>query len=83
MATPAQSRDTNLGRRHFLIGAAVVGAGLYVGFRVADRRAGGPAADTAPFKPNAFVRIAQDDTVTVIIGKSEMGQGIYTSVARS
>jgi hypothetical protein len=26
------------------------------------------------------VRIAPDDTVTVIIGKSEMGQGIYTGM---
>ncbi len=31
--------------------------------------------------PNAFVRVAPDDTVTVVIGKSEMGQGIYTGLA--
>jgi isoquinoline 1-oxidoreductase beta subunit len=80
MAT-VQAGDTNLGRRHFLIGAAVVGAGLYVGFRVAERRTerlGG--GNGAPFKPNAFVRIGPDDNITVIIGKSEMGQGIYTSL---
>ena len=29
---------------------------------------------------NAFVRIGQDDTVTVIVNHSEMGQGPYTSV---
>jgi isoquinoline 1-oxidoreductase beta subunit len=82
MAAPLQSGDANLGRRHFLIGAAVVGAGLYVGFRVGDKREqrAGSAATAAPFKPNAFVRITPDDTVTVIIGKSEMGQGIYTSL---
>ena len=33
------------------------------------------------FKPNAFLRISPDDTVTVIIGKSEMGQGVYTGLA--
>jgi len=82
MVETVQARDTNLGRRHFLIGAAVVGAGLYVGFRVAEKRAGGPArAQTATFQPNAFIRIAGDDTITVIIGKSEMGQGVYTSLA--
>jgi isoquinoline 1-oxidoreductase subunit beta len=32
------------------------------------------------FAPNAFVRIAPDDTVTVIVNHSEMGQGPYTSV---
>ena len=32
-------------------------------------------------QPNAFVRVAPDDTVTVVIGKSEMGQGIYTGLA--
>jgi isoquinoline 1-oxidoreductase beta subunit len=31
--------------------------------------------------PNAFVRVAPDDTVTIVIGKSEMGQGIYTGLA--
>jgi isoquinoline 1-oxidoreductase beta subunit len=27
------------------------------------------------------VRVAPDDTVTVIIGKAEMGQGVYTGLA--
>ena len=81
MAETAPARDTNLGRRHFLIGGAVVAGALYVGFRVADKRPQAAAGDAdATFKPNAFVRIAADDTVTVIIGKSEMGQGIYTSL---
>ncbi|HEV7715641.1 MAG TPA: molybdopterin cofactor-binding domain-containing protein, partial [Steroidobacteraceae bacterium] len=82
MGSPLQSGDANLGRRHFLIGAAVVGAGLYVGFRVADKREerAGTSIAAAPFRPNAFVRIAPDDTITVIIGKSEMGQGVYTSL---
>jgi isoquinoline 1-oxidoreductase beta subunit len=82
MVEPVQKPDTNLGRRHFLIGAAVVGAGLYVGFRVASKRqdphAGGGTADA--FKPNAFLRIGTDDTLTVVIGKSEMGQGVYTGL---
>ena len=32
------------------------------------------------FHPNAFLRIAADDAITVILGKSEMGTGIYTSL---
>ena len=35
----------------------------------------------APFAPNAFIRIGTDDIVTVIVNKSEMGQGVYTSLA--
>ena len=34
----------------------------------------------SPFPLNAFVRIAQDDTVTVVVNHSEMGQGPYTSM---
>jgi isoquinoline 1-oxidoreductase beta subunit len=78
----AENTRADLGRRHFLIGAAVVGAGLYVGFRVARNREE-RAVDAHPaanFAPNAFVRIGSDDSITVIIGKSEMGQGVYTGL---
>jgi isoquinoline 1-oxidoreductase beta subunit len=78
---PLRSSAPNVGRRQFLVGAAVVGAGLYVGFRAAERRGGRAAgAEAASFAPNAFVRIGTDDSITVIIGKSEMGQGVYTSL---
>jgi len=30
--------------------------------------------------PNAFIRIGTDDIVTIIVNKSEMGQGVYTSL---
>lgn len=33
-----------------------------------------------PFVPNAFVQIGTDDMVTIIVNKSEMGQGVYTSL---
>ena len=39
----------------------------------------GPALP-ATFAPNAFVRIGTDDIVTIIVNKSEMGQGVYTSL---
>ncbi len=38
-------------------------------------------AEAATFKPNAFVRIGADESVTVIANHSEMGQGIYTGLA--
>src|SRR5262245_57956171 len=81
MVVRSQSSAPNPGRRQFLVGAAALGAGLYVGFRVAEKRSA-PAQGLAPasFAPNAFVRIGTDDVITVILGKSEMGQGVYTSL---
>ena len=38
------------------------------------------AAAEGKFAPNAFVRIGSDDIVTVIVGRSEMGQGVLTSL---
>jgi isoquinoline 1-oxidoreductase subunit beta len=80
------SAPSSTGRRQFLVGIGVVAAGLYVGIRVADRRsrlagnAGGLGNAGEAFAPNAFVRVGTDDGITVIIGKSEMGQGVYTSL---
>ena len=73
--------QSRIGRRNFLIGGAVIGAGLYVGIRFAENKFGKAAATGNSLQPNAFVRVAPDDTVTVIIGKAEMGQGIYTGLA--
>jgi isoquinoline 1-oxidoreductase beta subunit len=78
MSNPAAS---HLDRRSFLIGGAVIGASLYVGMRIAENRFDKGPASGKVFEPNAFLRISPDDTVTVIIGKSEMGQGVYTGLA--
>jgi len=76
----SDTTPTALDRRSFLVGGAVIGAGLYVGIRFAENRFEAAAPAGVPFRPNAFVRIAPDDSVTVTIGKSEMGQGIYTGL---
>jgi isoquinoline 1-oxidoreductase beta subunit len=77
---------TGLDRRTFLtagVAAGVIGGGLVLGIRYANRREEAAAAVSSgrTLAPNAFVRIAPDDTVTVVIGKAEMGQGIYTGLA--
>ncbi|MDX1661671.1 MAG: molybdopterin cofactor-binding domain-containing protein, partial [Gemmatimonadota bacterium] len=41
---------------------------------------GGPFRDPEALKPNAWVRIALDGTVTVWVHRSEMGQGVRTSL---
>jgi isoquinoline 1-oxidoreductase subunit beta len=65
-------------RRQFLKGSAAVG--LVVGFHIPI---GMRAAAAAPpeFAPNAFLRIAPDNTVTVICKHIEFGQGPYTGIA--
>lgn len=73
-------------RRQFLKAAASSGAGLVIGFYVPDRyqfRFGASAneSDGAVLAPNAFVRIAPDNTITVISKHVEGGQGIHTGLA--
>ena len=69
-------------RRNFLKGAALVGGGLVIGFRLTPKLgAAEPAAGGATFAPNAFLRITPDGAVAVLAKHSEMGQGVYTSIA--
>ena len=70
----------NSGRRHFLIGIGVIAGGVAAGQLLRPYLVGGSEAAPKEFKPHAFVRIGADDRVTVIIGKSEMGQGVYGSL---
>ena len=58
-----------------------IGGELVIGFHLPALGSGvaGPAP-AGLFAPNAFIRIARDGTVTFIINKSEMGQGVYTAL---
>ena len=75
------ARD-GMDRRTFLKAGAAAGGGLLVGLYVPAVRSAllpqGPPQP--PLVPFAFVKIAADETVTVISNHSEMGQGIYTSL---
>src|SRR6201993_1691924 len=70
-------------RRDFLKTGAAGGAALVVGFRLSGRTFAGQAAEQEKKTPNPFdawVRITPDNRVTLILGKSEMGQGIMTAL---
>lgn len=72
----------NLSRRDFLKASGGLTLGVIVPQTLAQAGPGktvGAAAATA-FEPNAFVRIAPDSTVTVIVKHLEMGQGTYTGL---
>src|SRR5215475_3738546 len=79
---PSHERRTGVGRRVFLKASAVTGAALVIGFHV-PARASDPAQaqEKPPVNPlNAWVRITPDNRVTLILAKSEMGQGIMTAL---
>ncbi len=74
-------------RRQALAGAGglVIGVCLAPGSGRAQsgaaRAFSGAAAGSAAFAPNAFVRVAADDTVTVLVKHIEFGQGPFTGLA--
>lgn len=72
-------------RRRFLKTGSSTAAGLVLGFwlpqrggRVTQARSG---VGQQTLSPNAFVRIAPDDTVTIVSKHCEAGQGIQTGLA--
>ncbi len=71
-----------LSRRELLRTSVAGAAGLVVAFHVPQiaRAAPRPAAPPLP-QANAFLRIGTDDSVTVLLSHSEMGQGIWTGLA--
>ncbi len=74
---------TLVNRRDFLKTTASAGAALVIGFHLGASSAEASAVDQEkktvnPF--NAWVRITPDNQVTLILGKSEMGQGIMTAL---
>src|SRR6266850_939053 len=68
-----------INRREFLEAAGVAGAGLVIGFHL-PATGRGRAAAAAPFAPNAWLRIGADESVLVVVDRSEMGQGVTTSL---
>jgi isoquinoline 1-oxidoreductase subunit beta len=74
------NRTTLLGRREFLKTSATVGGGLWIAAYVPGLVAASTPSNGKVFAPNAFLRIAPDETVTIIANHSEMGQGTYTSL---
>ena len=73
---------TSLDRRDFLKSGAAAGLVLLVGFRLPARTDDPAQAQEKPqVNPlNAWVRITPDNHVTLILGKSEMGQGVMTAL---
>ena len=67
--------DAIQSRRDFL---KVASAGLVLGFHT--RLPAAASATAALPAPDAFLRIGADDSITVLLSHSEMGQGIWTGL---
>lgn len=68
-----------LDRRKFLKTSLAGATGLIVGFYLPGRHEL-LAADAAPATMNAFIHISPENTITIMVSKSEMGQGVATSL---
>jgi isoquinoline 1-oxidoreductase beta subunit len=79
----------NISRRTFIKATALVVGGLVIAFNIpnakrfllpgaASEKAGADAAKLPA--PNAFLRIGTDNTITVMLAHSEMGQSIWTTL---
>ena len=77
----------NVSRRNLLQTGIVLSGGLILGIFLPGKDIAMTMATTATstdkskaFVPNAFIRIGTDELVTIFVNKSEMGQGVYTSL---
>jgi isoquinoline 1-oxidoreductase beta subunit len=74
----AMTHMPQISRRSFITSVAALGGGMALGFHLP---AGGPAeAAVGPAEVNAWVVIQPDDAVIIRVARSEMGQGITTSL---
>ena len=75
-----------MNRRTFVIRTVAAAGALGIGWSLLPPRGRLGDGDTLPAQPgesalNGWVRIGTDNHVTVIMSKSEMGQGIHTTLA--
>jgi CO/xanthine dehydrogenase Mo-binding subunit len=65
-----------LSRREFVGAGIAAGAGLVIGFYLPHKS----GSHEESFSPNAYLRITPDNKVTIVVARSEMGQGVRTAL---
>jgi isoquinoline 1-oxidoreductase beta subunit len=75
--TPIES-GPRLSRRAFLVSSAAAGGALVVGLTLRGRLHSSPDPSKDPY--NAWIRIHPDGKTELVLNKSEMGQGLFTSL---
>lgn len=67
-------------RRTFLKTSAVVATGLVIGLELPRDVFADASSEAASFTPNAYIEITPDNIVTLWVTRSEMGQGVRTTL---
>src|SRR6478672_985887 len=73
-----------IARRTFLVGVAALAGGVAVGYYYYRKPIPNPLLaelDEGEATFNPYVKIAADNTITIIAPRAEMGQGISTTLA--
>jgi isoquinoline 1-oxidoreductase beta subunit len=80
---------SELSRRDFLNATATVGGGLIIALTLpgpagpanaAVAAGSAPAGHPSVSQLNAWLKISRDNSITIIVDRSEMGQGVYTAL---
>ncbi|HEY4039438.1 MAG TPA: molybdopterin cofactor-binding domain-containing protein, partial [Burkholderiaceae bacterium] len=93
-ASLTSGRPVAVSRREFLKATGMAGGGLMLAIGVGERGilggrlanaqegagAGEGTAGPKVYPPAAFIRIGEDEQVTILVGKLEFGQGVLTSM---
>lgn len=78
-----------ISRRNFMVTTAAVGGGLVLGFHLPTAANAAVIAGAKPWygaypvegtEINAWIVVAPDNKVTIRVGQSEMGQGVFTAL---
>jgi isoquinoline 1-oxidoreductase beta subunit len=67
-------------RREFLQRSAKFGGALVLALALPGLKGGSRAATVSSSQLNAWLRIGSDDSITIVVDRSEMGQGVYTAL---
>jgi isoquinoline 1-oxidoreductase beta subunit len=75
-----------ISRRQFVVGGAVAGAGMLIGVRLSESAVWAQESDPGAKQPApnpfiAYVHVKPGGQISLIVAKSEMGQGIKTGLA--
>jgi len=67
-------------RREFLKRTTRLGGGLVLALALPGLASGPRSRAPSSSELNAWLRIGSDDTITILVDRSEMGQGVYTAL---
>src|ERR1700733_8299234 len=70
----------NFGRRIFLQQTAAAGGGLVLALALPGGGGSNASEKARGGQLNAWLRIGADDSITIVVDRSEMGQGVYTAL---